>query len=729
MAGGGGDGDGDGTRRESTTATGWMRTRVDHETRDATGDGDVRAAAREARFAHRGEAGRTLRCREDGDDDDLVSAFAAKEAMDAHAERIRGALTRARGYDRGRRGGGVEWDPLHRPTCVMCDVKSALRGLVPGEMFFAPRLAVEGFTTRAGSRETRTGQLVAYARSIDRGYGLEGWDGTEDPATAFRDGAADVVDGRGEPDRVDTGLVVFTGDASHCSVAQDLDDDVVGLPGAYKRGRAATFGGVGTLCQWMFRNQNGNPTRRANAEDDAFMRTCGADDPDVVEFRAISLVWCGFPADFDFQESTNRIVRRHGDVSLIPSVWLDTDVCSGFDVYSLGLEVISESRIRDARKLMIRIIEELRERAAGGNCDDDDDDVWRQHSWNEIEETLPRSASHPTKFSFWIIHFVPCLALDDDFRWLLLSTDDTVSRLSLILESIKLEKFFWRGAHVPVVHECGHVLTEIRMARPLSSHAFGSYGRSRAHEDEDGEKFPSSVITRVMFNPNGYYSRYCVFASDPAKAKDVKEGEPLRDLWAGYEDFHERSFLDYTTDVCIENGISHSDYSWFKGYKWCHVTCPGCEEICGFEFSRDENPLFGASRSPLREWPTRRHAPRSLNKAFYVFVAIAPYWGATTDEGMTDTIVTHFLHGDTAFNIVYDERDGALAEWARLKIDYFPSDAAATDDGAGLNAVRVYFNSRNPADKLVGEDEGKVSGWEVLSPRLPVTPNGLLLIL
>ena len=124
----------------------------------------------------------------------------------------------------------------------MCDVKSALRGLVPGEMFFAPRLAVEGFTTRAGSRETRTGQLVAYARSIDRGYGLEGWDGTEDPATAFRDGAADVVDGRGEPDRVDTGLVVFTGDASHCSVAQDLDDDVVGLPGAYKRGRAATFG-------------------------------------------------------------------------------------------------------------------------------------------------------------------------------------------------------------------------------------------------------------------------------------------------------------------------------------------------------------------------------------------------------------------------------------------------------------------------------------------------------
>ena len=341
-------------RRESTaTTTGWMRTRVDHATRDATGDGDVRAAAREARFAHRGEAGRTLRCREDGDDDDVVSAFAAKEAMDAHAERIRGALTRARGYDRGRRGGGVEWDPLHRPTCVMVDVKSALRGLVPGEMFFAPRLAVEGFTTRAGSRETRTGQLVAYARSIDRGYGLEGWDGTEDPATAFRDGAADVVDGRGEPDRVDTGLVVFTGDASHCSVAQDLDDDVVGLPGAYKRGRAATFGGVGTLCQWMFRNQNGNPTRRANAEDDAFMRTCGADDPDVVEFRAISLVWCGFPADFDFQESTNRIVRRYGDVSLIPSVWLDTDVCSGFDVYSLGLEVISESRIRDARKLMM----------------------------------------------------------------------------------------------------------------------------------------------------------------------------------------------------------------------------------------------------------------------------------------------------------------------------------------------------------------------------------------
>ena len=124
----------------------------------------------------------------------------------------------------------------------------------------------------------------------------------------------------------------------------------------------------------------------------------------------------------------------------------------------------------------------------------------------------------------------------------------------------------------------------------------------------------------------------------------------------------------------------------------------GSLELCGFEFSRDENPLFGASRSPLREWPTRRHAPRSLNKAFYVFVAIAPYWGATTDEGMTDTIVTHFLHGDTAFNIVYDERDGALAEWARLKIDYFPSDAAAADDGADEAAAAAADDSDDYGD-------------------------------
>ena len=40
----------------------------------------------------------------------------------------------------------------------------------------------------------------------------------------------------------------------------------------------------------------------------------------------------------------SRVDKPHSspvrDVSLIPSVWLDTDVCSGFDVYSLGLEVI-----------------------------------------------------------------------------------------------------------------------------------------------------------------------------------------------------------------------------------------------------------------------------------------------------------------------------------------------------------------------------------------------------
>ena len=138
-------------------------------------------------------------------------------------------------------------------------------------------------------------------------------------------------------------------------------------------------------------------------------------------------------------------------------------------------------------------------------------------------------------------------------------------------------------------------------------------------------------------------------------------------MWAGFEDFHERSFLDYTTDVCIER-ISHSDYSWFKGYKWCHVTCPGCEEICGFQFSRDENPLFGAAVS--RSGSGRRDGTRrgvSTKPSRYAYRLDS----ATTDEGMTDTIVTHFLHGDTAFNIVYDERD-ELAEWARLKIDYFP---------------------------------------------------------
>ena len=680
-----------------------MRTRVDVETMRATRNGAARVAAREARLAHRGD--------DDEDDDAVVSAFVAKEAMDAHAERIRGALARARGYDRGRRGGGVAYDPRDRPTCVITDVKSALRALVPGEAFYAPRRAVERFTVGAANGETRARQLVAYARSIDRGLGLEGWDETsgEDPATAFRDGAASVVDGGGAPARMDTGLVVFTGDASHFTVAQDLEVlGAAGEPGAYQRGRAAVYGGVGTLCQWMFRNQNGHPTRRANAEDDAFTRTCGADDPDVVEFRAVSLVWCGFPADFNFRESTNRADahRSNEPTRLTPPAWLDTDVCSGLDVYSLGVETISESRIRDARKLMSKIMEALRLRDADGNRDGDDgdDDAWRGLSWDEIEETLPRGARHPTKFSFWIMHFVPCCALDDNFRWLLLSTDDTVLRLSLILERIKLEKFFWRGAHVPVVHECGHVLTETRMARPLASHAFGSYGRSRAHEDEGGEKFPSSVITRVLFNPTGFYSRYCVFASDPPKSTDVEES--LRDVWARYEDFLGRSSLDYTTNVYVENDVSYGDYSWFKGYKWCPVTCPRCECSCGFRFSRDDNPLSGASRSPLREWP-RRHAPRSLDRvAFYVFFYIAPYWGAATGEGMTDAIVPHFLHGDTEGNIIFDECDGDFAEKLRIRWFHPCVNFESDDDDDDDDEDDESDDSDDRHDDGDGDDDG-----------------------
>ena len=168
-------------------------------------------------------------------------------------------------------------------------------------------------------------------------------------------------------------------------------------------------------------------------------------------------------------------------------------------MYSLGLEVISESRIRDARKLMIRIIEELRERAlrAGTATTTTTTTTSGAHTLGTRLRRRFRAA-RVIRQSFLFGSFTLCRVS----RWTIILdgccflTDDTVSRLSLILESIKLEKFFWRGAHVPVVHECGHVLTEIRMARPLSSRAFGSYGRSRAHEDEDGEKFPSPVITR-----------------------------------------------------------------------------------------------------------------------------------------------------------------------------------------------------------------------------------------
>ena len=230
VAGGGGDGDGDGTRRESTTAT---DDADEGRSRDARCDWRRGRSSRgeEARFAHRGEAGerrgvggrgRRYGVGVRGQGGDGCARRADSRGADAR-ERARSRTTRRR-----RRVGILFIDRRVR----RCEERAPRIG--SGEMFFEAETRRRGIHDARGSRETRTGPRGVRVRSIE---GTD-WRGTGQKIRRRRCRRR-TRPGRSVANRTEhTGLVARTGDASHCSVAQDLDDDVVGPPGAYKRGRA-----------------------------------------------------------------------------------------------------------------------------------------------------------------------------------------------------------------------------------------------------------------------------------------------------------------------------------------------------------------------------------------------------------------------------------------------------------------------------------------------------------
>ena len=269
---------------------------------------------------------------------------------------------------------------------------------------------------RSAARRTR--ELVAYARDgVEEGWGLEGTRETTTPEDAFRDGSLDDGDD-GAVRRRSTGLVVFALDASNATGVTEE---------GHEPARGATFGCVGTLCQWIHRT------------------------PCFVEFRALNIVWCEFPDDFDATTARGeRFQQFHAATCrLFPPVALDDVFApSGVNVYTLGVHKMRDNRVHDSRKLMGKILDYLSE----SKREFTDAVAWKEEALRQVvEESLPVGARHPSEFSFWCLHAIPSIALDTQFRWLVLSIDDAYSRLSLILSRLQLEAVMPPN-HVPVTH-------------------------------------------------------------------------------------------------------------------------------------------------------------------------------------------------------------------------------------------------------------------------------------
>jgi hypothetical protein len=391
---------------------------------------------------------------------------------------------------------------------------------------------------------------------------------------AFRDGAVEGEDGEG---RRRAGLVTLARDETRTTHATREGED---------GGRRATYGCVGTLCQWIERE-------------------------DVVEFYAINIVWCEFPEDFDATRA------RDGTevMGLFPPVALDDDFApSGVKVYTLGVHEMWDNRARESRRLMGKILDFLSESAR--ECADAV--AWKEAPWRQVvEETLPIGARHPSEFSFWCLHAIPSIALDNDFRWLILSTDDAYSRLSLILSRLRLEVVA-PANHVPVTHRCGFVLTMTRMMRQLSNIDARHGGCA-----ESNDVVPTAVRSKIFFNPGGWYDRYAVFARDPVDLNGI-ENQSLRDLWSRSP----YDLLDRTTDVILATQEPSPEFSWFEGYAWLPIACPGCGEQCGFEFS----PHFGRD-SPAwsgKDWPQDGAPPPGV--AFFALTGVDEIWGGHCDD-------------------------------------------------------------------------------------------------
>jgi hypothetical protein len=555
--------------------------------------------------------------------DDAVDAFEtngdaarrwidAKRAFETYGRAVESARARAWRYDRGRRGGGSKMDAA--PPCAFVEATSALAGLVPGERFEAPTESAT-WLWRRRSAARRTRELVAYARDgVEQGWGLEGTRETTTPEDAFRDGSLDDGDD-GAVRRRSTGLVVFALDASNATGVTEE---------GHEPARGATFGCVGTLCQWIHRT------------------------PCFVEFRALNIVWCEFPDDFDTTKARENAFNSMHDMSLFPPVALDDVFApSGINVYTLGVHKMRDNRVHDSRKLMGKILDYLSE----SKREFTDAVAWKEEALRQVvEESLPVGARHPSEFSFWCLHAIPSIALDTQFRWLVLSIDDAYSRLSLILSRLQLEAVMPPN-HVPVTHRCGFVLTTTRMMRQ-----FSNIDGFRTDSVELRDTVPTAVRSKIFFNPGGWYDRYAVFARNAVDLSTV-ENESLRELWSTspYE------LLDRTTDVVLDTDEPHPEFSWFEGYAWLPILCPRCGAHCGFEFfpdaGRDSSYWSG------EDWPPNGAPPPG--EAFFALTGIDAVWGGRHDDEGSRCLATFLLGGDTAVDRPPFRRE-ALAAWARM---------------------------------------------------------------
>ena len=546
----------------------------------------------------------------------------ANDALDALRRARDAAVTRARAFARGPRAGAgwgrtsarverAKWvsgtvddadDANGPPPCVVAcgraggggtiaRERSWVAGLVPGERFYLEFDRARSFTVeyparpeafaddggtaaawrRAARETTRRRQLATYALGPDGGVGLCGWSPGEDPDVAFRDGTMRDGDARFE-----TGLCVFT------TLAREDASDGAG-------------GSVGTLCQWVRRNMNGERSRSFVDErhvdvqhrfDFEAVPSSWTADECLMEFRAISVVWVEFPGEhalsFEDLYQTEAAMRLNRDPEDPFSWFMFQPTLINFDllypsaapVYSLGVHSVRENRTKDARALMLKILNVLRAqgwlwyRKCLGR--EDNDLPWR-------DADLPPFAQQPSGFSYWILHALPG-TIGNEFRRLVLLTDDVFVRLSLVWLKLKLELTMPREL-VPVTHSCGHVVSYACLMHPTSnSYGLRSPEMSQSSDDNDNVfgNDADRVFSCIFGDPTGGIQRVSVFcpAARFGDDDDTYPNTPPEDI---------------ITNVNYDaSGPHFSSYTWFVGSFWRAVSCPGCDKHCGFRFLSQE---------------------------------------------------------------------------------------------------------------------------------------------
>jgi len=565
---------------------------------------------------------------------------------------VRVAEERVRNYSRGERS-GLSWGAgegqkgrkyehfattkAGAPPIVMSSdsILQALGGLVPGERFYAPVQQVDELTRQwpadvseysgiefpLGFQAThsedalrgfvRQQHLVTYARGPDAGFSLEGLREGEDPEWCFRGGELEMVDGT----TFKTGLVVFMRDPTRLMDMAVLEKRVC---------LGTKHGGIGTLVQWIARNEDGSPT---SLEDNYPAPACHAKN--MIEFRAISIVWCELPSGFDLKAAQQtyflHLLRSRGD-RCFADCWYGKNI-PDWKIYSLGIYSRQDSRVRDSRKVMTKILEKLRSVTHKFT----EHVLWPEQTWEETENSLPKFALHPSGFSYWVLNQIPCF--HSKFRWLVMSVDETCSRLNLILAYLNLQDRMPQN-NIPVTHICGHVLTSTRMLRPFSN----TFGFLTSHREED-HVFPPKVMSRILFNPSGDYGRYSIVASAPIDRNHA--AQPV--------DAYEMMTQDAATDVFVFTNQASTNYTWFEGFGWDAVQCPRCAWPAGFRFTPQPQSSVNSDEN-------------AQQAKFWCLHEIDVNWGGA----IKSELFTFLLGGDTMNNGLYLPHQFDAASHARI---------------------------------------------------------------